>query len=376
MNLEPEAIKILELIFNKASEERDDLSDSNESYRFLTIPGQGNLRWIVPDDPCLGIPVLSQWRPYKFWSYIKWKLILFLYSNRLLKKIQGIGTLEFTPDKAPTLNGNYRQRLAPVIYVGTPGPHQKAVATFIDPVNGIPVNVVKVALKKSARKNLTREADMLKKMDDLNVTGIPKIISMEDDGAKTVQTVINGRLTSRKLTKAHIDWLLKLPRSEKTTTFDEQRKIIQALLAKEEPGLNKMERDSIAKVAETLQGNKPIPYLIIHGDFAPWNLKWPANDVITAIDWEDSNLNGLPLWDLSHFFCIQSHLFGGPNPFRKIRECPLVSRYIKKIGLDQENNIRQLYILYLIKKFINAGLFSTNSYGSFLIQQIHRISQQ
>jgi hypothetical protein len=375
LNREQEAIHILGQIFNVASEEKKYLSDSNEPYTFFTIPGQGNLRWIVPENPRFGIPVLSQWRPYKPWSYIKWKLILFLYSKRLLKKIQGISTLEFTPDKAHTPNGKSRQRSVPVIYVGTLGPHQKAVATFINPVTGIPENVMKVALKKSTKKNLTQEADMLKKMDVLNIPGIPKIISIEDNGAKTVQTVIHGRLTSRKLTKAHINWLLKLPRFEKTTTFDEQKQIIQDMLAKHQSAFTEMEKDSIHKVSETLQGKGPIPYLIIHGDFAPWNLKRLTNDEITAIDWEDSDLNGLPLWDLSHFFCIQAHLFGGPNPFKKIRECPLVALYIKRIGLEQDN-IRQLYILYLIKKFMGSGLFSKNSYGSFLIQQIHRINRQ
>lgn len=375
MNREQEAINILELIFNAAFEEKKLLSDSHKRYTFFTIPGQGNLRWIVPDDPRLGIPVLSQWRPYKPWSYIKWKFILSLYSNRWLKKIQGIGILEFTPDKAHTPNGKSRQRSVPVIYVGTPGPHQKAVATFINPVTGIPENVMKVALKKSARKNLTREAEMLKKIAEFNVPEIPKIISIEDDGAKTVQTVINGRLTSRKLTKAHIDWLLELPRFKKTTTFDEQRLIIHEVLAKNQSKLTEVERKSIIQAATALQGKIPIPYLIIHGDFAPWNLKWIANDEITAIDWEDSSVDGLPLWDLSHFFCIQAHLFGGPNPFKKIRECPLTALYIKRIGLEQDN-LRQLYILYLIKKFMGSGLFSTNSYGTFLIQQIHRISQQ
>jgi hypothetical protein len=375
LNREQEAINILELIFNAAFEEKKLLSDSHKRYTFFTIPGQGNLRWIVPDDPRLGIPVLSQWRPYKPWSYIKWKFILSLYSNRWLKKIQGIGILEFTPDKAHTPNGKSRQRSVPVIYVGTPGPHQKAVATFINPVTGIPENVMKVALKKSARKNLTREAEMLKKIAEFNVPEIPKIISIEDDGAKTVQTVINGRLTSRKLTKAHIDWLLELPRFKKTTTFDEQRLIIHEVLAKNQSKLTEVERKSIIQAATALQGKIPIPYLIIHGDFAPWNLKWIANDEITAIDWEDSSVDGLPLWDLSHFFCIQAHLFGGPNPFKKIRECPLTALYIKRIGLEQDN-LRQLYILYLIKKFMGSGLFSTNSYGTFLIQQIHRISQQ
>jgi hypothetical protein len=375
LNLEREAIHILGQIFNVASEKKNYLSDSNEPYTFFTIPGQGNLRWIVPEDPRFGIPVLCQWRPYKPWSYIKWKLILLLYSKRLLKKIQGIRTLEFTPDKTHSQDTKPRQRLVPVIYVGTPGPHQKAVATFVNPVTGIPVNVVKVAFKKSAMENLIREAEMLKKIAEFNIPGIPKIISIEDNGVKTVQTVIPGCLTSRKLTKAHINWLLKLPRLGSTTTFDEQKQIIQDVLTKQQSAFTKMERDSIHKVSGMLQGKSPIPYLIIHGDFAPWNLKRLTNDEITAIDWEDSDLNGLPLSDLSHFFCIQAHLFGGPNPFKKIRECALVALYIKRMGLDQ-NNIRQFYTLYLIKKFMGSGLFSTNSYGTFLIQQIHRISRQ
>lgn len=376
MNREQEAIKILELVLNGTSEKINNLSASNEQRHFFTVPGQGNLRWIIPDDPRLGIPVLSQWRPYKPWSCIKWKFILLLYSARLLKKLPGIGTLKLNPDKICIHNDKSRQKMVPVVYVGTPGPHQKIVATFMNPVSAMPVNVMKLALKKTARENIIREAEMLKKMAVLNHPGIPKLISIENKGAKTVQTVINGYLTSRKLTNAHIDWLLKLPRFETTTTIDEQKQIIQELITiNRHSHLSEMERTSVIRAAATLQGKKPIPYLIIHGDFAPWNLKWLAKDKITAIDWEDSHEDGLPLWDLSHFFCIQSHLFGGPDPFKKLNNCPLVTLYIKKMDLNH-NDIRPLYILYLIKKIMSSTLLPIHSYRVFLLNQIHRISQQ
>ncbi len=373
MNYHNEAKKILELIYHNDSETKNFLSESFQKRKYFTITGQENLRWIIPDAPHFGIPALSQWRPYNHISLIKWKILLFLYSIRLLKMIKGIESLEFIHDKQYTQVKKNGQNLIPVVYVGTPGPSQKAVVTFIDPVTAAPVYVMKVALEKNSRESLVRESEILKKMAYYNIPGIPKIISVDNGGNKTIQTFIHGHLTSRKLTQAHIDWLLKLPKSEKTTTFNEQKDILLNMVFKKKTSITN--KKIIIHAINTIKGNQVIPFLVTHGDFAPWNLKWHNKNEIAAIDWEDSDLNGLPLWDLSHFYCMQAHLFGGINPFNSISSCPLTAQYLKKTGLEKID-IRQLYILYLLKKIISQRALTENSYGNFLLKQIQLIIRQ
>lgn len=230
---------------------------------------------------------------------------------------------------------------------------------------------MKVAMQKSACEKLQKESSMLKELAHLQISNIPKLIECESNGFRTIQTVINGSPTSRKLTQAHIDWLLRLPRSGEYTTFDEQRGYVQEVFEKKLLNCSP-KKNPILQAISDLHGKHSIPYLLCHGDFAPWNLKWISKTKITAIDWEDSTLNGLPLWDLSHFFCIQAHLFGGKDPFHRMSACALTARYLKAIGLSNKD-LRPLYILYLLKKYIDMGSSTTESYSPFLLKQIYEI---
>lgn len=50
----------------------------------------------------------------------------------------------------------------------------------------------------------------------------------------------------------------------------------------------------------------------IHGDFAPWNLLWDGRKWF-LIDWEESEPDGPPFYDIFHFF-VQSHIIlGSPS---------------------------------------------------------------
>ena len=43
-----------------------------------------------------------------------------------------------------------------------------------------------------------------------------------------------------------------------------------------------------------------VPSTIVHGDFAPWNLR-THHGKISAFDWEYGELDGLPLMDETHY---------------------------------------------------------------------------
>ncbi len=60
----------------------------------------------------------------------------------------------------------------------------------------------------------------------------------------------------------------------------------------------------LVALAETRCADKPFTAAIMHGDFAPWNIR-AAGDHWTVIDWERGCLLGIPGWDWFHYW-IQS----------------------------------------------------------------------
>lgn len=61
---------------------------------------------------------------------------------------------------------------------------------------------------------------------------------------------------------------------------------------------------NLVALAETRCAEKPFTAAIMHGDFAPWNIR-AAGDHWTVIDWERGCLLGIPGWDWFHYW-IQS----------------------------------------------------------------------
>jgi hypothetical protein len=65
-------------------------------------------------------------------------------------------------------------------------------------------------------------------------------------------------------------------------------------------------------VAGQLRGRKVHPAMH-HGDFAPWNIKVSPAGAWTVLDWERSELTGIPGWDWFHYV-IQSGILVGHLP--------------------------------------------------------------
>jgi aminoglycoside phosphotransferase (APT) family kinase protein len=49
-------------------------------------------------------------------------------------------------------------------------------------------------------------------------------------------------------------------------------------------------------------GSKEVRPALMHGDFAPWNVKaHPRTHEWQVLDWERGEFNGIPVWDWLHF---------------------------------------------------------------------------
>lgn len=310
--------------------------------------------------------MLAQWHPFTFASKIRWKGLLIAYGLGLLSKIPGIDRVSVGDNGSFQIPGR-DTILTPVVYVGSPGLKQKLVVTLVAPDNGFPIAIMKVPLTEMAWANLRQETLNLEKLAEANVPGVPTLVAVDEPNKRTWQTVVDGCLTSGKLTKAHIDWLIKLPMSDKFTTFREQKNILQHKLEQSSDSFFSYRREFSAAIKVIGEGQ--LPLVLVHGDFAPWNLKRQEGGNLSAVDWEDADWSGLPLWDLCHFFFMQAHLFNQQGSAEKIRNNPLIELYILKMGVDKKN-LLALVLLYILFTVSGIKGLCSESYKKFLVSQI------
>ena len=94
--------------------------------RFWIIPGKGEEpRWILPHEQEYGWPFLKQWRPYNFFSRIKWQCLMIAYRRKWLDCVPGVVPLRIIVPEGGNWNHLGWPLATPpilVIYIGTPGP--------------------------------------------------------------------------------------------------------------------------------------------------------------------------------------------------------------------------------------------------------------
>ena len=361
---------ILHHVFS--SIDKSGLEAKKRTERFYVISGHNSPRWIVPINPKQGKEVLAYWRPYGVVSQIAWFVLQRLYSLGMVSIMHGIEPLSIQSNVVLQLPGS-DITVSPVVYVGTPGPQQKAVVTLVDQSNGKALAVMKVALEAGARKSLNRESDMLKSLDQLGMKSIPKLLATDEANGRTWQTVVSGRLSSRKLTDSHISWLLSLPKTKKTTTLDKQKRILFALVDDDSSGLSSEQLTILKKAIERIKGNNEIPLVLVHGDFAPWNIKQQPNAQLAVIDWEDAELEGLPLWDLCHFYFMQAYLFGESEQLETFISSSLINSYLRSFKIA-EVDMMNFVLLYLLETVLKKDSNTSNEYQEYLIKQILRLA--
>lgn len=357
---------ILNCIFS--SLEGSGVVADKRSHSFYIISGRNGPRWIVPVNAKLGKQVLAQWRPYGVVSQLGWFVLRQLYSFGVASLIPVFKPVSIGPRAALQFPGSDME-LQPVIYIGTPGTQQKAIATLVEAGSCKAVAVLKTALEEGARNSLMREANMLEVLEQLGVDNIPKLIAIDEGNRRTWQTVLAGCLSDRQLTERHIGWLLRLPKSNKVTTFDKQKVILTELAKQAGTGLSAEQLKNLNKGIEKLEGTKEIPLLLVHGDFTPWNIKQQPNGRLAVIDWEDADLEGLPLWDLCHFYFMQAYLFSEESQPNKL----LVEQYLSGLRIDQADKLN-LVRLYLFGTILREGFNRSSEYQEFLMKQISRVS--
>lgn len=357
---------VLQKVFPVSNNEPLSESTGNVYADFWVLTSQHGPRWVIPSNAQLGLPVLRQWRPYSLTSLAKWQGLLCLYACRLLGHVPGIKTARIN---VKGVGLPFVGKFMPVVYIGTPGPQQKAVVTLVDPHTRVAQSVLKVALGEHAVTSLHREALALETLADQDVVGAPKLLWINTEEGRSCQSVVPGKLTGRTLKQSHIDWLKKLPRNGQITTLNQRREVLEEAFKDGFPE----EAVLIEQALKGITGTEPIPEILVHGDFAPWNLKFQTGGKIAAIDWEEARFNGLPLHDICHFFAIQAHLFGGYDVLSDLIKSLLVGDYLKTLNISP-CSLKPLTLHYFLTMVAGLGGDCSNEYRTYLINQIRVVT--
>lgn len=378
------ALDILNKVATSTSTDKLRATPSEYYNEYLVIPGNNGPRWIIPTSSVLATDVLSQWRPYGFTSRIKWQLLCLLYKLNVLTKLPNIHRITLEPSSINTSHLTAKNsveievNVVPVIYVGTPGPQQKAVVTWIDIKTKCSLAIMKIALGLEAKSSIIKETKVLKYLSEFAIHNVPELIEVNQIKGISLQTVLDGKLSSRSLTNRHISWLLSLPTQSKVTSFIAQKNKLQGIFESSEVKLTKTEVFTITYGINSISSKNTIELILNHGDFTPWNIKQVADHELKVMDWEDANVDGFPLWDLCHFHFIQAHLFNEEKQIdlflhSMTHHNTLVKRYLTAKNIEIAD-ARQLLLLYILFTVLNKN--TSNEYRQFLINKIRVVGKR
>lgn len=330
--------------------------------RFWVISGDHGPRWIIPYRPQWGLPVVQQWRPYGATSALKWAVLKQAYALGQLHRLPNvrlIGVAGAASCDWQHLGYTDRQALVPSIYIGTPGSTRKAVVTLVNPQQSAIVGVAKIPLGNLAQDNILREAGVLTQLAAAHPGLGPRCLFADLAKGLMVQEVLLGRPVERRLTSAHLQWLTQLHHPSHRTSIQTQAKVLAQRFAQVEslaPEAHKL----LGRALLNLNDTQPLPLTWVHGDFAPWNLKWvprmgsAPNRTLVAVDWEDAQPEGLPLYDLFHYQYMQSYLFQSRrSALTALRQDSRVNAYLQGQGIS-ETQFAQLALYYLIDMWVQS----------------------
>lgn len=198
---------------------------------------------------------------------------------------------------------------ATALYCGSPGPLQK-LTILGSGADGDDALVAKVALHPSADNAVAREAHWLRALAAAPATAafMPRFVNegVLPGGRRFVVTgALMHAAAGLRFERRHLDFLAVLAekgRSERWTVapalmrLRDRLRTVRGVL--NDSHLRLLEA-ALEEIERSL-GGQPLPACMLHGDFAPWNVRLRA-DRLFVFDWEYAQTHGNPLQDYLHF---------------------------------------------------------------------------
>lgn len=269
--------------------------------------------------------------------------------------------------------GAGRPQLAWALATGGRRSISKVVGLVFTARSSRPQLVVKLARVPESIAGLMREATALRALaavDRGGVAGVPRFLFQTGiaDTTAVGQTALAGRpvvglvgrRTYRALAMAGTEWLAHLANATQAPAEADRRRIAPVVAEFSEcfaPVIEAHQARAMRDVAAVLQS---LPSVSEHRDFAPWNVLLTLDRQLAVLDWESSDLAGLPALDLEFFLtflALSLHGFGhaprSPAEEQRFYRC-------QRDALDPSTFTGQVHQecvrLYCDRIGLNAGL--------------------
>jgi len=203
------------------------------------------------------------------------------------------------------------------IFCGSPGALQKLTIYCPNPLGGLG-KVAKVAVHATANNAIKKESHWLEKLSHLTATAkfLPQLLQHStlkyERYCLTMMSLPQG-ISPRNFGIAHHAFLRAL--AEQDPVFTEWKHSVAHMRLKQRvDGLSALVDEEIGLFwqeiiteIEQITARYVLPNLMIHGDFAHWNIRQIDADLF-VFDWEYAEIYGNPLQDFLHFHLIPQAL--------------------------------------------------------------------
>jgi hypothetical protein len=316
------------------------------------LPRLEQARWFVPlDSGACAAAGLSLYTPARRSAHVKKWIVAQAARSGLrfwCRDVITVASREIPPlqRKLSELFAGAEIRLALSAGAAEPARNRKASAAVIER-GGRVVAFVKIAGSDVSRAIARHEAEILPTLSRLGGRWPKLLFAGEVDGSFiTIQTPLAGKPAPAKFTAAHGGFLQSLQGEPKPAA---QTRLVEGLAGRiaalaDSRGLEAY-LQAIGPVLETMI----VPSTIVHGDFAPWNLRAQGGE-IAAFDWEYAELDGVPLFDQTHFRLQVGYLLHRWSPEQALR-CLDAMASANTLSLSPAQ-VRALQTVYFIDNLI------------------------
>jgi len=228
---------------------------------------------------------------------------------------------------------------------GTPGPARKVTLASFDSA-GRMLAIAKVGTTPLASQLLAQEAAFLRALayrEDL-ARHCPRLLAEQATSTERiiVQEALLGRRVGPALTSAHGALLAALASGPpQPATASSLLTSLPARLA----GVPCQAAVRLHNWANQALQEAWLPRTVVHGDFAPWNLRY-RHRTLVAFDWEYARCDGLPLLDELHHHLQVGLLLRGWTASQALAELGRPASP-DRYGLEQKQS-RALQVIYLL----------------------------
>lgn len=350
--------------------------------RFAVLPSLRRARWFVPlDSGAVASGAFDLYTPARASARIKQLTAKALARSGLAVWYRDqvtIASRELPPVET-AIRGLFPDtdvRLALSAGAPEPAKNRKPSLAVLDPAGNI-IAVGKMAMSPLARRIAEHEAMVLKALRDLPTAQFqaPRLLLAEEVDGKflTVQSALCGTAGPAHWSAAHERFLASLHcGSHKPAACTAMIRSLRARLPRL-PVYDNCLQLAFDEILATLD-DCDVPATIVHGDFAPWNLR-QHGDRISAFDWEYAQLDGLPLIDQTHFVLQVGYLLDHWTDKRAATELMEVAS-LSPLGLtcEQARALQGIYLIDMLARLIEEGYDPNDDMLAWYRRLLRRVS--